>query len=255
MLKRLNKTSINYIIIGIVLILVVSYCKVMLKEYLIVNKVEPSILFIREENPKHLSQSAETITVYKDTAEFEITDRDKMHKIKKDSIAIKGFIESNYIVAEEDGYGTHVENSLVEVKIQKEIVNRSTISRRDKSIKKVIDGAYKTLGRPYVYGDAGSRGFDCSGLTYSLYLNNLGIKLPRSSSSLVSAGTKVNKGDLKPGDIILFNTNGKGISHAGLYIGEGNMIHASSGKKKVVIEDINSRYYKSRYVTARRIIQ
>ena len=255
MLKRINKTSINYMIISIIVILIISYCKIMLKEYLLISKVDSSKLFIREENAHLLSQRIETITVYNDIGEFEIPDRDKMHKINKDFVVVKDFIEENYIVAEEDGYGTHIENCLVEVKIHKETVNRSAISRRDKSIKKIIDGAYKTLGRPYVYGDAGSRGFDCSGLTYSLYLNNLGIKLPRSSSSLVSAGTKVNKTDLKPGDIILFNTNGKGISHAGLYIGEGNMIHASSGKKKVVIEDINSKYYKSRYVTARRILQ
>lgn len=255
MLKKVNKTSINYIIIGIIVVLTISYCKIMLKEYLILSKSETSNFFIKEEAPHVLPQKTEAIIIYEDISKFEIPDRHKIDNIKKDSIVVKDFIEENHIVAEEDGYEASVENALVEVKIQKELVNRSAISRRDKSIKKIIDGAYKTLGRPYVYGDAGAKGFDCSGLTYSLYLNNLGIKLPRNSSSLVSAGTKVNNRDLKPGDIILFNTNGKGISHAGLYIGEGNMIHASSGKKKVVIEDINSRYYKSRYVTARRILQ
>lgn len=255
MKKRISKSSINYIIIGIVVILIISYCKIMLKEYLIISKYEPKKFFIKDEELQALPEEIEHITVYKDSMKFEVPNTDSRFRIKRDSVLVKDFIEKNYIVANEDGYASQVEDSLIEVKIQKEIVTRSSLSRRDRSIKKIIDGAYKNLGRPYIYGDTGVRGFDCSGLTYSLYLNNLGIKLPRSSSSLVSAGKKVNKSDLKPGDIILFNTSGKGISHAGLYIGEGNMIHASSGKKKVVIEDINSKYYKSRYVTARRILQ
>lgn len=254
MLKKINKTSINYIIMGVIVLLIIIYSGVMLNEYLVVGEYEP-VLFIEEDNTQPLLGEMETKVAYKDIGEFEILDRDKMYGIKKESILVKDFIEGNYIVAKEDGYENHVESSLVEVRIKKEAVNRSSLSRKDKAIKKVIDGAYKTLGRPYIYGDTGSKGFDCSGLTYYLYLNNLGIKLPRTSSSLVSAGTKVNKSDLKPGDIILFNTNGRSISHVGLYIGEGNMIHASSGKKKVVIEDINSKYYKSRYVTARRIIK
>lgn len=255
MKKGISKSSVNYIIIGIVLILIVGYCKIMFKDYLVISKYEGNKFFIRDENMQLSTEEIKIINDYEDNLEFEITNSDTIINNKKDSIKAEDFIEGSYIIAIEDGYELGLFNSLVEEKIQKEIVNRSSLSRRDNSIKKVIDGAYKNLGRPYKYGDIGVRGFDCSGLTYSLYLNNLGIKLPRSSSSLVSAGTKVNKEDLKPGDIILFNTSGKGISHAGLYVGEGNMIHASSGKKKVVIEDINSKYYKARYVTARRILQ
>jgi hypothetical protein len=227
----------------------------MFKEYLIVSKYEPKKLFIKDENLQLSSEEIEPVIFYKDNLEFDLSDKDSILKIEKDSSLVKDFIEGNYIITKEDGYESQVVDSQVEIKTEKRMVNRSFLSRRDKSIQKIIDGAYKNLGSPYIYGDIGVRGFDCSGLTYSLYLNNLGIKLPRSSSSLVSAGTKVNKADLKPGDIILFNTNGKGISHVGVYIGDGNMIHASSGKKKVVIEDINSKYYKARYVTARRILQ
>lgn len=255
MKKNTRKNYVNYILISIMVILIISYSKVMFKEYLIVSKYEPKKLLIKDESLQLSPEEIKPVTIYKDNLEFEIPNKDSIFKIKKDSIIVKDFIEGNYIVTKEDGYESQVADSLLEVKIKKETVSRSFLSRRDISIKKIIDGAYKNLGSPYIYGDIGVRGFDCSGLTYSLYLNNLGIKLPRSSSSLVSAGTKVNRADLKPGDIILFNTNGKGISHVGVYIGDGNMIHASSGKKKVVIEDINSKYYKARYVTARRILQ
>ena len=82
------------------------------------------------------------------------------------------------------------------------------------------------------------------------------MTVSRSSSALVSSGVPVEKANLLPGDILLFNTYGSGISHAGLYIGDGKMVHASSGKMmSVVISDINSGYYLDKFVTARRVIK
>src|SRR5699024_11135820 len=107
---------------------------------------------------------------------------------------------------------------------------------------------------PYRSSGTGKNGYDCSGLTYSLYLNNAGIELNRSSRDQVKNGVAVKKSELIPGDIVFFRTSGRGIGHVGLYIGDGNMIHASSGSKKVVITPIDSKWYKQRYVTARRII-
>lgn len=141
------------------------------------------------------------------------------------------------------------------MRASKEQVSRSSTSRRTQSITKVITSAYNKIGSPYVYGDIGKRGYDCSGLTYSIFLKELSITLPRSSNDQVNAGTKVAKSDLVPGDLLLFNTSGKGISHVGLYIGEGNMIHASSGKRQVRIDNIDSGYYSQRYVSARRIVK
>jgi len=92
------------------------------------------------------------------------------------------------------------------------------------------------------------------GFTYYIFKNELGITLPRTSYSQGSAGVKVEKSQLVPGDLVFFNTTGRGISHVGLYIGDGNMIHASSGKRQVRIDNINSGYYSQRYVTGRRVI-
>lgn len=124
------------------------------------------------------------------------------------------------------------------------------------SINKVVQSAYEKLGSRYVYDDIGRKGYDCSGLTYSIYLNELGIELNRNSIDQAKNGLQIDKKDLIPGDLVFFKTSSEGISHVGLYIGEGNMIHASSGHRKVMITNINqSSYYSSRYATARRIIK
>lgn len=253
-IKR-NKPPKDLIIISFLTLLVFFYCGTMVKGFIIKETNESTRSFVMEENllmpPRHI----EPIVIYKDSSVYEVTNIDQLGKIRKETIQIKDFIESNNIVNTEDGYEFEIADSLVEVKIQQEKVSRSLRYRQDKRIKRIVEEAYKNLGRPYVYGDIGVKGFDCSGLTYSLYLTQLGIELPRSSASLASVGTKINKADLIQGDILLFNTSGKGISHAGIYVGEGKMIHASSGKRKVVIEDLNSKYYSSRYVTARRILK
>lgn len=245
MFRKAKKLPINGIIVCIITLLVFSYCRIMVNQIKTIDE---------EYYDKTLEYEIESLSVNKDDFIYDVTPEKKIEKNVEELEIIKGFIDPNYIVAKEDGYKSEVSEPLIEVRISKELVSRSSISRTDSSIEKIIDAAHKILGRPYVYGDIGVKGFDCSGLTYSLYLNSLGIELPRTSSSLTSAGRKINKSDLVPGDILLFNTSGKGISHVGLYIGDGKMIHASSGKKKVVIEDINSKYYSPRYVTARRII-
>lgn len=173
---------------------------------------------------------------------------------KNEMVIIKNFKDSKFIIVDDKGVEFIANDTDIEVRGSKEQVTRSLISRRTQDITKVITSAYNKIGRPYVYGDIGKRGYDCSGFTYSIFFNDLGITLPRSSNVQANAGTKIAKSELVPGDILFFNTTGKGISHVGLYIGDGNMIHASSGKMKVRIDNINSGYYSKRYVTARRIV-
>lgn len=174
---------------------------------------------------------------------------------KNEMVAIKDFKDDKFIIVDDKGEEFAINDTDIEVRASKEQVSRSSTSRRTQSITKVITSAYNKIGSPYVYGDIGKRGYDCSGLTYSIFLKELSITLPRSSNDQVNAGTKVAKSDLVPGDLLLFNTSGKGISHVGLYIGEGNMIHASSGKRQVRIDNIDSGYYSQRYVSARRIVK
>lgn len=174
---------------------------------------------------------------------------------KGDSVAIKDYRDGKFIIIDENGNEFSINENYIELRRVREQVSRSSISRRTQVLNKVVQSAYDKLGKPYVYADTGKRGYDCSGLTYSIYNNELGINIDRSSSGQSKNGNYVNKSELIPGDLVFFNTTGKGISHVGVYVGDGNMIHASSTTaKQVIVSTIESGYYSQRYVTARRII-
>ncbi len=174
--------------------------------------------------------------------------------VNGETVAIEDFKDGIYTILDESGNEFKVNEKYIELRRNREKVSRGNVSRRAATVTKVIEAAHNALGKPYVSGDIGKRGYDCSGLTYSIYLNILGIKLNRTSSDQAKNGVAVNKDDLIPGDLVFFRTSGKGIGHVGLYIGDNNMIHASSGRKKVMISSLDEAYYKTRYVTARRII-
>ncbi|MCC0680127.1 MULTISPECIES: C40 family peptidase [unclassified Clostridioides] len=122
----------------------------------------------------------------------------------------------------------------------------------------VIGFAKTLLGKPYVWGAEGPNSFDCSGFTQYVMKKSAGVSIPRVSRDQSKYGTYVNRGDLRSGDLIFFDTQGSNngsVSHVGIYMGNGEMIHASSGSsKKVTISNINSSYYSSRYVNARRVL-
>ncbi|MBC8588361.1 C40 family peptidase [Paratissierella segnis] len=172
-----------------------------------------------------------------------------------DSVVIKDYVDGKFIIADGNVNEFSVNDNDIELRSAREQVSRSSGSRKSQILSKAVASAYSKLGKPYVYADTGRRGYDCSGLTYSIYSMELGIKIPRSSSEQAQVGTYIDKSELIPGDLLFFNTSGRGISHVGIYIGDGNMIHASSSTaKKVTISTIESGYYGQRYVTARRIV-
>lgn len=117
---------------------------------------------------------------------------------------------------------------------------------------KLISIAKSKLGSPYVYGATGPSSFDCSGYT-SYVFRQMGISLPRVASSQAYGAKKVSKANLQKGDLVFFNTFG-GISHVGIYMENGNFIHASSYGRGVTISNINDSYYGPRYVTAARYL-
>ncbi|NLM75834.1 MAG: SH3 domain-containing protein [Clostridiaceae bacterium] len=118
----------------------------------------------------------------------------------------------------------------------------------------VVSYAKTLLGVKYVWGGNSKSGLDCSGLTKYVY-SHFGIYVPRSSSAYWNFGTKVDRSNIKAGDILLFDTNGGAadVSHVGIYLGDGTFIHASSSKGKVVIQNLSS--YRGKYMGARRVIK
>lgn len=125
------------------------------------------------------------------------------------------------------------------------------------SASSVIAYAKTLLGKPYVWGAQGPNSFDCSGFTYYVFKNKAGIVLPRTSSAQSKYGTPVSWSNLRAGDLMFFDTNGVNngqVSHVGLYIGNGQMIHASSSQRKIVITSVNTSYYKNAFVNARRVL-
>ncbi len=130
----------------------------------------------------------------------------------------------------------------------------STSYSNDKA-SKIIRLAKQKLGTKYVWGAVGQRNtFDCSGLTKYVY-EKQGINIPRTSYNQAKYGESINRRDLKPGDLIFFDTSKKRkgyVNHVGIYIGNGEFLHASSAKKKVVITSLNAKFYSQRYRGARR---
>ena len=108
------------------------------------------------------------------------------------------------------------------------------------------------IGTPYKWGGSTtSTGFDCSGMIQFVYKNALGVSLPRTARDMAAASRKIPDSRLKAGDLVFFNTGGADkYSHVGLYIGNGEFIHAPSSGKTIKTEKLSSPFYAKNYLGA-----
>ncbi|WP_041230639.1 C40 family peptidase [Deinococcus peraridilitoris] len=113
--------------------------------------------------------------------------------------------------------------------------------------------AMRFMGIPYQLGASGGKAIDCSAFTRAV-MQQIGVLLPRTTREQFNKGTPVAREDLRSGDLVFFNTLGNGISHVGIYLGNGQFAHANSYLGRTTIDDISGVYYRFRYVGARRVL-
>ncbi len=118
----------------------------------------------------------------------------------------------------------------------------------------VLMYALSLTGTPYKYGgNTSDTGFDCSGFVRYVYGQVAGLNLPRNAFSISQVGKQIEKTELKPGDLVFFNTLRRAFSHVGIYLGDNRFIHASSSTTgDVMVSDLNEKYWSKRFNGARR---
>jgi len=140
-----------------------------------------------------------------------------------------------------------------------EVVSYGSPKYRDttKLINNIEWNAKSFLGTPYVWAATGPSKFDCSGFTQWIY-RDAGINIPRVSRDQARVGSYVRYENLQKGDMVFFDTKKRRsgrVTHVGIYLGDGNFIHASSSAKKVVVYNFNNKtFYKERFLWGRRVI-
>jgi cell wall-associated NlpC family hydrolase len=117
----------------------------------------------------------------------------------------------------------------------------------------VSEVSERYLGVTYRYGGTTANGLDCSGFVQIVFAE-LGLKLPRTSALQFQAGIEVAREDLTEGDLVFFDTTGRGVSHVGIYLKDNQFIHAASNPGKVTISSLLEKYWQPKYLGARRVL-
>jgi cell wall-associated NlpC family hydrolase len=127
----------------------------------------------------------------------------------------------------------------------------SRASSSTSTVRRLLQTAAQYVGVPYMFGGNTPNGFDCSGFTRYVFAR-VGISLPRMADEQYDLGQPVNKGRLQPGDLVYFTTYTSGVSHVGIYLGDGKFISATSSRG-VAIAHMDDSYWGPRYIGARRV--
>ena len=132
----------------------------------------------------------------------------------------------------------------------------SVFERYTDSVRSLVDRSLNFLGVPYRMGGTSPlTGFDCSGFVRLVFKDSIGAALPRTAREMSEVGEKIDSSQLKPGDLVFFNTMRRTFSHVGIYLGDNHFLHAPRKGAEVRVENMESSYWMSRYNGARRILE
>ena len=176
--------------------------------------------------------------------------------VKNTAVTVSGLVDGWYAVTCADGSSGYIRSDFVNLDPTAKYALMASPSANGQAM---VDLAKEFLGCRYVYGGSGPKTFDCSGFT--MYIcKQFGISLPHSATSQWLSGKGIqlySVSDMKPGDLVFFcdptRSDGKACSHCGIYIGNGQFIHASSSKAQIVISDLTTGYYQRYFVGGLRL--
>lgn len=118
----------------------------------------------------------------------------------------------------------------------------------------LVMNAMGFLGVPYKFGgNSAESGFDCSGFVRVVFEQSVGKVLPRRAADQAAATQEIDRSELKPGDLVFFNTMKQAFSHVGIYVGDGKFIHSPRSGSQVRVEDMRKTYWQQRFNGARRV--
>lgn len=161
------------------------------------------------------------------------------------AIAFTAFASKNATDITKNYFNTTENLKVSDVNASKSSYSNSGYESTKSSIRdKIIDFAQTKLGSTYVWGATGPNVFDCSGFVRFVFQNAADISLPRVSSDQATYKPRISSMNMKKGDLVFFETTGRGqISHVGIYMGDSQFIHASSGGKRVMVSSLDGGYY------------
>lgn len=199
---------------------------------------------------KVFSQNAKITILEEQGTWYKIKHNDQEGYVLKEYVSDKK-VEVTSRSAEERTKTT-TENKATESTNTKQVEEKTTTKTSSKG-QEAANYVKQFVGCKYVYGGSTPKGFDCSGLTMYVY-KKYGISLSHSATAQSKVGTKVERANLQPGDLVFFKNyrTNTGIGHVGIYIGNNKFVHASTEKTGVITSSLTGSY-STRYVTARRI--
>ena len=138
-------------------------------------------------------------------------------------------------------------NQLIALEVDKPVA-------ADGRVETLLRRALTLIGTPYRWGGSNpDSGFDCSGLVGYVFRTALGIDLPRVSRDMAQNGERVERASLNAGDLVFFGRRGNRIDHVGIYLGEGRFVHAPRTGKDVMVSELDTGYWATRFKSARRV--